>query len=271
MSENDAGAAGVSRVIALMRALARVQVEGGRVTQLAREAAQNQATTHRLLQSLVAEGMVEQEERSKRYRLTVDFFALAAQAGNVGDLRSLCRPALLRLSASLGDSLFLLARAGFDAICLDRSEGPFPIRSFTGDVGGRVPLGAGQGALAILAFLPEAEREEVIRFNLSRLREFGFFDEVQLRVEILKVREAGFAAKNSGLLEGMAGVAVPIIDREGRAVGALAVGTILDRLNGERLPTVVELLKREASALGERVNPFDVSLRRPGQVLSGLA
>ena len=269
MSEIEAGAAGVSRLIAVMRALARVQVEGGRVTQLARDVGQNQATTHRLLQSLVAEGIVEQEEQNKRYRLTVDFFALAAQAGNPGDLRSLCRPALLRLSASLGDSLFLLARAGFDAICLDRSEGPFPIRSFTGDVGGRVPLGAGQGALAILAFLPEAERDEVIRFNLSRLREFGFFDEVQLRVEIGKVREAGFAAKNSGLLDGMAGVAVPVIDREGRAVAALAVGTILDRLNAERLPMVVSLLQREAADVGARVNPFDVSLRRPGAVLGG--
>src|SRR6266571_3377350 len=69
--------------------------------------------------------------------------------------RALCRPALLRLSASLGDTIFLLVRSGFDAICLDRSEGPFPIRSFTGDIGGRVALGIGQGAMAILAHLPE--------------------------------------------------------------------------------------------------------------------
>jgi DNA-binding IclR family transcriptional regulator len=41
-------------------------------------------------------------------------------------LRERCRPALLRLGASLGDSVFLLVRAGFDAMCLDRWEGPFP-------------------------------------------------------------------------------------------------------------------------------------------------
>ena len=171
---------GVPRVFAVIRALSAVQAEGGRVTQLARAVGLTQGTTHRLLQSLVAEGMVEQDERSKLYRLSMDFFALAAKAGNPGDLRSLCRPALLRLCASLGDSIFLLVRSGFDAVCLDRSEGPFPIRSFTGDIGGRVALGVGQGALAILAFLPEAEREEVIRFNLSRVREYGVFDEVYL-------------------------------------------------------------------------------------------
>ena len=122
---------GVPRVFAVIRALSAVQAEGGRVTQLARAVGLTQGTTHRLLQSLVAEGMVEQDERSKLYRLSMDFFALAAKAGNPGDLRSLCRPALLRLCASLGDSIFLLVRSGFDAVCLDRSEGPFPIRSFT--------------------------------------------------------------------------------------------------------------------------------------------
>lgn len=269
METTSTATGGVSRVFAVVRALTVVQAEGGRVTELARHVGLTQATTHRLLQSLVAEGMVEQDERSKLYRLSVDFFALAAKAGNPGDLRTLCRPVLLRLCASLGDSVFLLARSGFDAVCLDRSEGPFPIRSFTGDVGGRIALGVGQGALAILAFLPEAEREEVIRFNLSRVREYGVYDEVYLRTEIERVRQLGYAGRNTGLLEGMAGVAVPICDREGRAVAALSVGTIADRLNADRMPTVVELLKREAATISLKINPFDASLRRPAQSLSG--
>ncbi len=265
---NAAASGGVPRVFSVIRALGAVQAEGGRVTQIARSVGLTQATTHRLLQSLIAEGMVEQDERSKLYRLSIDFFALAASAGNPGDLRSICRPVLLRLCASLGDSIFLLARSGFDAVCLDRSEGPFPIRSFTGDIGGRIALGVGQGALAILAFLPEGEREEVIRFNLSRVREYGVYDEVYLRTEIERVRQQGYAGRNTGLLEGMAGVAVPILDREGRAVAALSVGTIADRLNADRMPTVVELLKREAAAIGPRINPFDATLRRPAQSLA---
>ena len=263
-----ASTSGVPRLFSVIRALTAVQAEGGRVTQLARAVGLTQATTHRLLQSLVAEGMVEQDERSKLYRLSVDFFALAAQAGNPGDLRSLCRPVLLRLCASLGDSIFLLVRSGFDAVCLDRSEGPFPIRSFTGDIGGRIALGVGQGSLAILAFLPEAEREEVIRFNLARLRDYGVYDEVYLRTEIERVRQQGYAGRNTGLLEGMAGVAVPICDREGRAVAALSVGTIADRLNGDRMPTVVELLKREAAGVAPKIHPFDATLRRPSQSLA---
>lgn len=268
MTTTSTATGGVPRAFLVIRALAELQAEGGRVTQIARNVGLTQATTHRLLQSLVAEGVVEQDERSKLYRLSIDFFALASKAGDGGGLRALCRPALLRLSGSLGDSIFLLVRSGFDAVCLDRSEGPFPIRSFTGDIGGRIALGVGQGALAILAFLPEAEREEIIRFNLSRVREYGVYDEVYLRTEIEKVRQQGYAGRNTGLLEGMAGVAVPVCDREGRAVAALSVGTIADRLNADRMPTVVELLKREAAAIGPRINPFDATLRRPTQSLA---
>ncbi|MBV8621686.1 MAG: IclR family transcriptional regulator [Curvibacter sp.] len=268
MSSPDPGTGAVSRVFAVLRALTQVPPGGARVTHLAQQVGLTQATTHRLLQSLLAEGMVEQDERHKLYRLSVDFFALAAQAGQTGGLRALCRPALLRLCASLGDTIFLLVRSGFDAVCLDRAEGPVPIRSFTGDIGGRVALGVGQGALALLAYLPEEEREEVIRFNLSRVREFGVYDEVYLRTEIERVRQLGYAGRNTGLLDGMAGVAVPVLDALGRPVAALSVGTIADRLNPERLPTVVALLQREAAQLGPRINPFDPGLRRPAQSLA---
>jgi DNA-binding IclR family transcriptional regulator len=264
------GVGALERAFAIIRVLAQASAEGARVTQIAKAVELTQATVHRTLQALIAQEMVEQDERSKHYRLSIGFFVLAARAGNPMNLRELCRPALLRLCASLGDTIFLLARSGFDAVCLDRSEGPFPIRSFTGDIGGRVALGIGQGSLAILAFLPEAEREEIIRFNLPRVRELGVFDEVYLRTEIEHVRALGYAGRNTGLLEGMAGVAVPVCDHEGRAVAALSVGTIAARLNPERLPTVVALLQREAHAIGPKINPFDPTLRRPVSSLAAL-
>ena len=146
------GTGALDRAFAIIQHLAAASTEGARVTQIAKDIGLTQGTVHRTLQALIAQNVVEQDERSKYYRLSIDFFVLAARAGNPVNLRELCRPMMLRLCASLGDTLFLLARSGFDAVCIDRSEGPFPIRSFTGDIGGRVALGVGQGSLAILAF-----------------------------------------------------------------------------------------------------------------------
>jgi DNA-binding IclR family transcriptional regulator len=253
--------------LAIVRALAACAETGLGVSQLSQQLGLSPATTHRLLQQLVGEGLVEQGQPGRQYRLSIDFFALAARAGDSGGLRALCRPALLRLGAALGDSVFLLVRSGFDAVCLDRWEGPFPIRSFTGDIGGRVPLGIGQGAMAILAHLPAAEQDEVMRFNLPRVRQLGALDEVYLRTESAKARAQGYANTNSGVIEGMSGAAVPVFDRNARVVAALSVGTLTHRLNAERLPVVIELLRREAQALSALINPFDRALRRPSDSL----
>ncbi len=89
----------------------------------------------------------------------------------------------------------------------------------------------------------EAGREEIIRFNLPRLLDLGLYDEVYLRTEIKRSLELGYAASHGvGLLPGMAGIAVPVLDRQGRAVAALSVATLAERLNADRLPTVVQIL-----------------------------
>jgi DNA-binding IclR family transcriptional regulator len=267
--EKSPAKAALNRSFDLLRTLAADESGDTRLTDLARRTGLTPSTTLRLLRGLIGEGMVEYDEDRRLYRLSIEFFTLAARAGNPGNLRDLCRPVLLRLSATLHDTLFLLVRSGFDAVCLDRSEGPFPIRSFTGDVGGRVVMGVGQGSMAILAFLPEAEREEVIRFNLPRLHDLHRLDEVFIRSEIASVRALGYASRSTGLLPGMAGMAVPIFDSEGKAVAALSMGTIAERLNPERLPIVVDILKREAAAISRQVNPFDPVLRRPAASLGG--
>ncbi|WP_038368413.1 IclR family transcriptional regulator [Bosea sp. UNC402CLCol] len=259
------------RALGLLRVLADGESGGMRLKDIADAARCGQPTAHRALRDLMAEGFVEQASGGKRYRLALDFFVLAARAGQAGGLRELARPTLLRLSATLGDTIFLLVRNGYDAVCLDRIEGPFPIRSFTGDIGGKVPLGIGQGSLAMLAHLPDAEREAVIRFNMPRLLDRGFIDEPALRCAIEAARAQGWVNLNTGLIPGMAGVAVPVFDAQRRVVAALSVGTLAERLREDRLPSVVAILRGEADELGAKLNPFDVTLRYPSRSLSTVA
>ena len=58
MTDNITPTAGIPRVFSVIRELTKVHANGGRVTQIARSVGLTQATTHRLLQSLAAEGIV---------------------------------------------------------------------------------------------------------------------------------------------------------------------------------------------------------------------
>jgi DNA-binding IclR family transcriptional regulator len=266
MKSTDA-AGSVPRTFAVLRHLASADGKGLRLKDIADAAGLPPPTTHRLLTSLAAEGMVERLAGTKLYRLGLDLFALAARAGNPMNLRELCRPALLRLTGSLGETIFLLVRSGFDAVCIDRTSGLLPIRSFTGDIGGSVMLGIGQGAMAILAYLTSGEQDEVIRYNLPRMRGFAGFDEAFLRTEIARVRKLGFCDGAQGLIPGMAGLGVPILDPDGRAVAALSVGSTTDRMTPERNTVIAEILKNEAQQIAAKLNPFDPTLRRAGAAM----
>ncbi|GGF82064.1 IclR family transcriptional regulator [Azorhizobium oxalatiphilum] len=266
MSDSSTGA---GRLFAVLRQLAAGEKQGMRLKDLAAAVDLPRPTAHRLLHALMAEGMVEHDPRTKLYRLGLELFVLAARAGSSMNLRDLARPGLLRLTAALGETIFLMVRNGFDAVCIDRSAGPLPIRSFTGDVGGTVMLGIGQAAMAILAFLPDAEQDEVIRYNLPRMRALSAFDEGFLRAEMARVKAQGFSDGAAGLIPGMAGLGVPILGRTGEAVAALSVGSTTDRMTPERNKVIADLLKREAADIGLRLNPFDPALRRPGAAIMG--
>src|SRR4030088_1086837 len=202
---------GIHRTVGILRLLASADSQGLRLKDVADAVGLPRPTTHRILASLIAEGMVERDACAKHYRLGLDLFVLAARAGNPMNLRELCRPTLLRLTGSLGETIFLLVRSGFDAVCIDRTNGPLPIRSFTGDIGGSVMLGIGQGSMAILAHLTPGEQDEVIRYNLPRMRDYAGFDEAFLRTEIARVRKLGYSDGAQGLIPGMAGLGVPIL------------------------------------------------------------
>ncbi len=267
--EDSSGQGVLQRAFAVVRALADAKGEKLRLTDIAARTGQAQATVHRVLQGLVQEGMVEQPANSKGYQLSVAFFSLAAAAGShQSTLRSIYRPAMLRLAGMLNDTVFLLVRSGFDAVCLDRVDGAFPVRSHTGDIGGRVPLGLGQGGLVLLANLPPAEREEVLRFNIPRLHHLGFVDEISMRVGIKECLELQYArSKGQGVFPNIAGLAVPVHDAGGTTVAALSIAAPIERISDERLPLIVEILRREAAGISARINPFDPALRRPSQFL----
>src|SRR6185295_2021517 len=101
MNPNDEkSVSSLQRAMAIVKALAQAAETGLRVSELCRQLGLTQPTTHRLLQQLIEEGFVEQGEQTRLYRLSIEFFALAARAGDGGGLRELCRPSLLRLGAS---------------------------------------------------------------------------------------------------------------------------------------------------------------------------
>lgn len=249
------------KAIGMLRKLSEAGPAGMRLAEIAESLAMPRASAHRILGTLLTERLISWDQKTKRYTLGLDMFSMAARAGNAHGLRSICRPILLRLTESFGDTFFILVRDGYSAVCIDRSHGSFPIRSITEDIGGRAYLGQGQGPLAILAFLPENEQDEVVSRNISHLRQISIWDEASLRVRMKEVRRVGYASGPTSLNSMTTGVGVPIFDESGRVIAAISLGCPIDRLDADREAIMVDVLKKIAAEIGSKLNPFDPVFR----------
>jgi DNA-binding IclR family transcriptional regulator len=234
----------VQKSCRILRSLTEPRVS--RLSEIAAQAGLNKVTTLRILEVLCREGFVKRDDRTKTYSLGNEVFILAAALRDRDDLRVRARPSLVRLAAMSEDSVLLSVRSGgTESVCVDREVGTFPIRASYLDIGSRRPLGIGAGAMALLAWQSPAEIEAILPLVEQRLPQFPKVSMDWLKQEIERSRERGYAVFLNMLVDRMGAIGVPILGADGRAVAAISIAALSDRLSS-RMQQLVEMLKREA-------------------------
>jgi DNA-binding IclR family transcriptional regulator len=257
-AQTPGGTQSIRRAVALLREIA-VKAPGGgwQIAELARRCGIDRTTAYRILGCLVAEGLLTRNEDGRRgssYRLGPLAFELGLAAQPELDLRPLCAEAMTRLAARTGDTVFLNVRSGYDSVCLDRREGPYPVRALTVEIGARRPLCASAGGLAILMLLPDAERRSIVKENAQRL---AATTGVSLRTLNLMLEEsiaAGYGLNNRRVIPGVIALGVALRDARGIPLAALSIAAIGERLGAARRKQIAGWLGEETSRIGKALN-----------------
>jgi DNA-binding IclR family transcriptional regulator len=245
------GDLGTRRAIAVLKEVAAENKEGLRLTQLAQRLRLETPTAHRILSCLIDERALTRDPVTKRYHLGPVVFELGLVATPLLDMRELCAPVLRRLAEETADTVFLTKRSGLDGVCLLRSEGTFPVKTFTLEVGMRRPLGVGSGSLAILSALPQWEIEEILQKNTERLHDYegGTTTLAMLKAGIRRAQKNGYAQRDIHGLGGVRTIGVVIRSTDGMPSAALSLSAIRPRMTSQRVKTLVQLLKTEAAVI----------------------
>ncbi len=182
------------------------------------------ATVHRLASSLVAMGFMEHREDGQ-YSLGLKLGELGAVARADLDVVSACGPAMDALSGATRETVLLVA-ADWDAlemIVVATRVSPQTL-SVVPSNGERMTIAPGAPGKALLLGLPAAEADEVLaRLPLPARTSKTHTDRAQLASELALARTAGFAVGDEEYVEGVAGVAVPVLFEGGRPRAAIAV------------------------------------------------
>lgn len=262
----DPDAGSLKRGVRLLRLLATAGAGGSALTELAAQAGLPHPSAHRVLKQLQAERLVEHHPDTRRYRLGPLAFELGLAASTQFDMRDLCEAAMQRLASVSADTVYLVGRSGFDAVCLHRVEGAFPIRTLVLEVGSRRPLGVGAGGLAVLAAVGREERQAIVERVAPQLPAFGGLDAERLARACERTREAGFSTVSGTVNAGVTAVGMALRNGMGHPVGALSVAAMSQRLGPERRREVAEWLHEARSA----VEPL-LRAQRRGHWLTGPA
>jgi DNA-binding IclR family transcriptional regulator len=250
------GTQSIERAANIMRVIASRNRAGVRLVDIASQTRLERPTAHRILRRLIAEGLVMQDERTRLYFLGHLAFELGLAAASRFDLRQQCRPALARLAAMTGDTVFLTLRSGFDTLCIDRVEGPFPIKALVLDVGTRRPLGVGAGGLALLMPLRDEVVREILAANARRLEAYGGLTVPAVLGMLERARRLDFALNDAHITPDAISVGLALPSRHGDPRVAMSIGAIASRMSEPRQRELAALIRSELDSLAAVVDEF---------------
>ena len=212
---------------------------------LAQKAMTSKSTTHRLLQTMVDLGYVEQDPESERYSLTLKLFGIAVRALNTqNDLLRIADRGMGRLSRATGESINLGVMDEHDSRVVYVHARPSAYSlSMKSTIGMRNPLHSTSLGKALLAFRAEDEIDErIARMDLDRRAPNTITDPDALRDALAATRARGYAEEVEESEAGVRCLAVPILDHLGKSMAAISMSFPLFRFDEARHDEYAELL-----------------------------
>ncbi len=192
------------------------------ITELAQRTNLSKSTVPGLVSTLEPRGMLEQTENS-RYRLGLSLFELGNLVAQRMDARREALPWCRKLADKYRTTVHLVTLSEDEVIYTDKIDYADAFVGYS-RIGRRGPMYCTGVGKAILAFLPEDEREEYLRTHrLERFTANTVTDPDILRDLLVQIRRDGYAHDNEEIEDGLHCVAVPILDRTGRPQMALSI------------------------------------------------
>jgi IclR family acetate operon transcriptional repressor len=250
-STQSTGVQSLERALDILELLGGSEGELG-VTEIGPAVGLPNGTAHRLLATLTRRGYARQNPETRKYALGIKAFALATSARE--RLGPLARPFLAELMEVSQESSNLAMLDKNSVVYLEQVPALRMVRMFT-EPGNRVPPHSSGTGKVLLAYQSEENIDSITRqTGLPRFTPYTITDVEQLKSELERIREQGYAVDSEEMEEGVRCLAAPVFGLDGRTLAAMSLSGPASRLNEGRLEELIPHIKRIA-------NNFSQSLR----------
>ena len=210
------------------------------------------SSTHRILGILQSEGLVVVDSGQKTYRLGPRIVDWAARAWHQSDLQQVAGAELEALAKITGHNVALAIRDGDSALYL-RTVDNHKVR-YVARAGERTPLHCTAAGKVLIAFLPEAERDELVqRIELERHSENSITERGAFKSEIARILLDGYACADGEEFLQVCGIAAPVFDFDRRLLASVCIWSIRQQAGIEELQRQSGLLLEASARISQRL------------------
>jgi DNA-binding IclR family transcriptional regulator len=233
----------VDRAVRILKALGEHPGRLG-LSDLSERVGLAKTTVHGLLRTLQDHGLVEQHLDTDKYQLGPQLLQLGIGYLDLNELRSRSLAWSERLATRVGEAVRVGVPHSGAVLVVHHVFRPDTSLQVL-EVGALLPLHATALGKALLAYLDDDDLPR----DPPKLTGHTHVSAAAIRRELAAVREAGYAVEREEAVLGEGGVAAPIFDRRGEAIGAVGVAGPKDLLRRGRLPDVASAVIEAARGI----------------------
>ena len=213
----------------------------------------SKSTIYGLVNTLKVAGYLEQDEKSKKYRLGIKLFELGNLVHSRIDLRDEARPLCIELSGKHGMTVHLATFDEGDVMYIDKLVN-HDMQVASSQIGRRIPMYCTGVGKAILAYVGDEYLDEyVFSRELKKITKNTITTREKLIEELQIIRSRGYAIDDEEIEIGLRCVAASIFDYKAYPIAAVSVSASYRKMNDNVIENISKDVKLCAQKISERM------------------
>ncbi len=217
-------------------------------------------TVFRLLYTLQTLGYVDQDKDAQTFTLSSKFVSFIDGANRGSDLLGLAQPYMEKLSDEFKETVNLAKLVDDTPVYINVLESSHSFR-ISDSIGDRASFHSTAIGKAIIAFLPEQKRKEILKnYSYTKFTNKTITNYSELEKELLKVKKQGVAIDNEEGHNGVICIGVPIFKKDNNAFAAISIS--MPKVRTKK--NILDKIKSELSKAGKKIS-LDLQTKNFGQ------
>jgi DNA-binding IclR family transcriptional regulator len=208
---------------------------------------------YRIVNTLEKHGYLHRDLETKRYLLSRKLVSMGYSGTEEKSLIENSLDVMRELRDAVKETVLISVISEDEGVILEQAPGLYSFR-FVVEPGTRLTIHASSHGKAILAYLPESEREAILgRLILEKYTERTITTVEGMREELATIRKRGYAFDLAEQADGVHCASAPILNQHGVAVAALTTTGPAFRLTESSLDAVGQCVKLHADRISGRL------------------